>query len=229
MSHLSKLSFATLALVVLGLCIPLNAASVKFLPLNEAVAARKLGFKDAKGVTKLKGLTPMKRSNPYKYDIGKKSLQLQLVDLDVQNPEFKPITVAITISPDIKSPLVLIMPDPKDAAALIGIAIEDSSSAFPWGSIRFLNTTDKPLMVRYEKEVRALPESFTPVNIVPGGAARNMGVQLFKEEEPKAILYSAVWEHDPNVRKLVIITLGADVKMKAYDLKIIPEDRRATN
>jgi hypothetical protein len=73
-----------------------------------------------------------------------------------------------------------------------------------------------------------LPEGCKPVSIVPGGDARNVGVQLFSEEAPDTVLYSAVWDHDPNVRKLIFIVSGAEEESRAFDLKIIPQDRRVS-
>ena len=53
-----------------------------------------------------------------------------------------------------------------------------------------------------------------------------MGVQLVASDDHDSILYSAIWEHDPEVRKLAIIIPGADVRTGAIEFKIIPEDRR---
>lgn len=72
----------------------------------------------------------------------------------------------------------------------------------------------------------ALPASWNPVDIVPGGAARNMAVQVVAKDNLKDIRYSAVWEHNPEIRDLVLVLLGADVGTGAVDFKNIPEDRR---
>jgi hypothetical protein len=45
-------------------------------------------------------------------------------------------------------------------------------------------------------------------------------------EKPDEILYSAVWENDPQVRKLIFVLPGTKPQTKAVDLKIIPEDQR---
>jgi hypothetical protein len=54
-----------------------------------------------------------------------------------------------------------------------------------------------------------------------------MGMQLVARDDLKAILYSAVWEHDPDVRKLVFVVPGTDVRTGAVEFKIIPENRHA--
>ena len=105
--------------------------------------------------------------------------------------------------------------------------IDDDSSSFPWGDIRLINATGKELAIRCEKTVKRLPESWTPVDLKPGGKNRNMAVQIAAHEDLNAILYSAVWEYDPNLRKLVFIVPGNDVRTGAVQFKIIPEDKRA--
>jgi hypothetical protein len=56
---------------------------------------------------------------------------------------------------------------------------------------------------------------------------RNIGIQMAARADLKAILYSAVWEYDPEVRNLIIVVPGTDVQTGTVNLKIIPEDRRA--
>ncbi len=40
------------------------------------------------------------------------------------------------------------------------------------------------------------------------------------------ILYSAVWEHDPNLRRLIFIVSQADPAVKELKFEIIPQDKR---
>ena len=202
----------------------LHAAAVRFIPLNDEIAASKLSVRDSKTTTVLKDLSSQKRSIPYPCTLGKKPPLL--VALDRKDAEGKPATVEIVLPPTLKSPLVLILPNPQHPTGLRVIALDDSSAAFPWGSLRLFNASANSLMIRYGTEEKALTEGDVPVDIVPGGEARNVGVQLFKEKEPTEILYSAVWEHEPMVRKLIFIVPAADPKTKAIELKIIPEDQR---
>lgn len=90
-----------------------------------------------------------------------------------------------------------------------------------------MNAADKPFMIRCEADTKTIPESFGTVDINPGGESRNIGVQLFSEQEPDAILYSAVWEHDPNLRKLIFVLPAGDPASKELSLEIIPQDKRA--
>jgi hypothetical protein len=218
---------AALALAVFGFCSVAQAASIRFLPMNEEVAGRKIGIQDGKRLTELKDLNPKKRSKAYSCATGK--TPPILVALDRERPNGKPAGVEITIAADMKSPLVLILAEPDSPAGMRVIVIEDGEVGFPWGSLRFVNTADKPFMIRCEKETKAVPESFGSIDIAPGGEARNIGVQLFSEAAPEVILYSAVWEHDPNLRKLIFIVPAANPAAKELTLEIIPQDKRAKN
>ncbi len=202
----------------------LHAAAVRFIALNDEIAASKLSVRDSKTTTVLKDLSSQKRSMTYPCTLGKKPLLL--VALDRMDAEGKPATVEIVLPPAMKSPLVVILPDPQHPTGLRVIALDDSSTGFPWGSLRLFNASAISLMIHYGSEEKALTDSGLPVDIIPGGEARNVGVQLFNEKEPTKVLYSAVWEHDPNLRKLIFIVPGADAKMQAVELKIIPEDQR---
>lgn len=209
---------------VLGFCNVMLAASVKFLPLSDELAERKIGLQDGKALTPLADLNVRKRSKAYTCKTGKKPITL--VALDRQRPNGKPSGVEIVLPPEMKSPLVLILASATDPSGMRAIVIEDGSIDFPWGALRFINTTEKPLMIRYDKETKAVPEPLKPVDVIPGGEARNIGIQLFSEAEPTTILYSAVWEHDPNLRKLVFILPQADPAQKELKLEIIPQDKR---
>lgn len=225
MSHSITSLLCVAILALLCPCGVVRAASIRFVPLNEEVAALKIAVKDAKKTTTLKDLNPLKRSAAYPCMIGE--TPLQLVALDRKDPDGKPKSVEIALTPGIKSPLVLILPDLQHPSGLRAIAIDDSTSAFPWGSIRFLNTTGSPLTIRFGADLKPLPEGDKVVDITPDGPARRIGVQLFMEEKPDEILYSAVWEHDPKVRKLIFVVPGTNPQTKAVDLKVIPEDQRS--
>jgi len=225
--RLPSVLLATAVITLLGNISVLKAAPVRFLPLNQELADRKVGVQDNKGITELKDLNSKKRSKVYSCEIGESPLHL--VALDRQRPGGKPSGVEIAISPEMKSPLVLIFPNEDEPSGLHAVAVEDSGDGFPWGSLRFVNTTERPFMIRTEKGVIEIPASFATVDINPEGEARNMGVQLYSEENPDAVLYSAVWEHDPNLRKLIFILPSKNPAVKELTLEIIPQDKRAND
>ena len=218
---------AAVALAVFGFCNVAQAVSIRFLPMNEEVAGRKIGLQDGKRLTELKDLNAKKRSKGYSCSTGK--TPPALVALDRERPNGKPASVDITLAADMKSPLVVILADPDSPSGMRVLVMEDGDAGFPWGSLRFVNTSDKPLMIRCEKETKAVPESLGTIDIAPGGEPRNIGVQLFSEAAPDVIQYSAVWEHDPNLRKLIFIVPAANPASKELTLEIIPQDKRAKN
>ena len=207
-----------------GFCSSLAAIDIRFIPLNGEIASRMMGIRDDKELLPLKGLEAMKRSDPLSCVIGEQGLQL--VALDREGNDGKPASVTIGIPSTLKSPLVVILPDTEYPSGLRTIAIEDSDDAFQWGTLLFINTSGGPLMIQIDKEKKNLPGDNTPVVIHPGGTTRNMGVQIFKEEAADEVLYSAVWEHDPDFRKMIVIVPPKNAKASAFDLVIIPQDRR---
>lgn len=219
-SPISPLLFCLFALQAISHAVP-----VKFLAWDDGIAARKIGFQNGKEITELQELHPNKRSGPLEATGG--DTPLQFVALDRNSTDGKPVSVEIKLTAGIQSPLVLILPDAKHPTGLRPFVIEDNSSKFAWGSMRFINATGKALLIRNDKTITPLPEVWTPVDVDPGGKARNTGVQLVAREDTKSILYSAVWEHDPDVRKLIFVVPGTDVRTGAVDFKIIPENRRA--
>ncbi len=213
----------TCIMAALGFSSTLQAASIRFLPLDEEIAARKLSFRGTKKAIKIKDLSAQKRSAPYPFAPGKTSVELIVLDREAPNGE--PTTLSVALPPKIASPLILILPDPATPTGLRALAVEESSTGFPWGSLRLVNTTGAPLSLRCDGEVRQIPETYAAFDILLGGTGRNMGAQLFRQEDPNAMLYSAVWEHDPNIRKLIFILAGPDPQ--SLILKIIPEDKRS--
>lgn len=216
---------AALMLAFAGFCSVAEAVSVRFLPLGGELADRKIGLQDDKGLTELDDLNPKKRSKAYPCALGE--APPVLVALDRERPGGKPSGVDIILTAEMKAPLVLIIEDKDHPSGIRTVVIEDSEQGFAWGTLRFVNTTDKAFMIRGEKETIAIPESFATIDIAPGGESRNIGVQLYSEEEPDAVLYSAVWEHDPNLRKLIFIVPHADPATNELKLEIIPQDKRA--
>lgn len=222
---LRRFLFAVVLVGSLAVVSSSSAAPIRFLAWDDTIAARKIGFSNGTEVAELQNLHPHKRSKTINWTSGE--VPPALVALDRTSPDGKPVTAPIKFTPDLKSPLVLILPDPAHPSGLRCFVIEDSSSSFSWGSFRFINATGKELLVRNDKVTKSLPETWKAVDLNPGGGMRNMGIQLAARDNLTAVLYSAVWEYDPDVRKLIIIVPGTDAQSGAVSLKIIPEDRRS--
>lgn len=200
------------------------AAPVRFLPWDMELAARKIGLGNAKDVSELQDLHPHKRSKSYKGPVG--DVPLELVALDRKDAEGNPTRTKIKIPQDFVSPLVLIIPDEKNPTGMRTFVIDDSASKFSWGSFRYINASGKALLVSQDKKIVKLPASWQPVDFSPGGSMRNVGIQFVAQDDVKNVRYSAFWEHDPDIRKLVFIVLNLDGSPGAINCKIIPENRR---
>jgi len=204
---------------------PLLAGPLRFLPWDETVAARKLAVASGKEVVDLKDLHHLKRSNAVSVPAGE--TPPLLVAKDKTSADGKPVTVEIKIPADCQTPLVIIVPDPKHPTGLRPFVIEDNTARFPWGAVRHLNATGKELVTKLGDKTAVLPPKWDPVDVDLGGKTRNFGIQTALKDNQKAILYSSVWEYDPDVRRLVIILPGTDARTGALDYKIIPENRKA--
>ncbi len=213
-----------IVLVSLGACASLIAAPVRFVPMTREIAACKIIVKDSRGITTLKGLSPQTPSVAYPLKVGEKPLELTTPDL--KDADGKPASLEIPVPPELKSGLILLLLDTKHPSGIRAICLDDSTAGFAWGTLRFLNMTEAPLTLRFGEDRRPIPEDHSPVDFPAPAEAHNVGVQLYKETASNKILYSAVWEHDPNFRKLVVITPGADPAIRAVDVQILPEDKR---
>jgi len=187
------------------------------------MATRKFGLKSGETVVEVKDLHPLKRTKAINI---KGETPPLLVALDKKDAEGKPVAIEIKIPADLKSPLVLIIPDAKHPTGVRPFVLEDNTANFKWGTIRVLNATGKAAMMKVDTKVAQLPVTWSPVDIDPGGAARNVGVQAAMKDKPAEILYSAVWEHSPDIRELVIVVPGTNVRTGALDFKVIPENRK---
>jgi hypothetical protein len=217
--------FFRTVLFTLPLAAILDAGPVRFLPWDSSVAARKVSLATAKGVVEITDLHPDKRSAPY--DAPAEGKPLRLVAMDRASTDGKPVEIDIKFTGTANHPLVIILPDPKHPTGLRPFAVDDDPAGFAWGSLRFINATGKALMVRHGKAIKNLPDSWSPVDFVPAGAERKAGVLVAPKDDPENILYSAVWSREPDVRKLVFLVPGTDVRTGAVELRVIPEDRRA--
>jgi hypothetical protein len=214
---------ALLLLALSALITPLCAAPLRFLPWDDVTAARPFGLKNGEQITELKNLHHLKRSDAVNATVEPAPL---LLAMDRKNAEGNPEAIPIKVPAGVENPLVLIIPDPKHPTGVRPFVIEDNTARFKWGSIRILNATGKAVMMKVDKTVAQLPPAWTPVDIDPGGTPRNLGIQSAYKDNPAKILYSAVWEHDPDVRELVIVLPNQNSGVTALDCKIIPENRK---
>ena len=120
---------------------------------------------------------------------------------------------------------MVILPDAKASTGVRLFILEDDISDFKWGSIRFINATPKHLVYYSEKKRVALPPSWTPVQVDPGGETRNLEVLLYFREDPSRPVSSSIWEHNSDERALVFLIPGEDPRLGPVAMKTISENR----
>lgn len=201
-----------------------TAIPVRVLAWDGEIAARKLSISGAKGVSEIKDMHPFSRTKTIQVTAGE--TPPMLLAIDKPDEKGNPAASKIIIAAGMKSPLLILLPDEKSATGIRPLVIEDDISGFRWGTIRFINATGKELVFKWDKKFAAIPATWKPTDVSPGGSTRSMGVELFLKEKPDRPLYSAVWEHREEFRKLIFIVPSEDSRLGSVAFKTISEDRR---
>ena len=222
--YLTAVRLLAIAWITPYLCRSLEAIPIRVLAWDSDIAARRLAFGDSKGSTVIEEMHPSKRTKAYQVGGGEKPLVIEA--LDRKDPAGKPCTSEVSVPEGVTQPLLVILPDPKATTGVRLFVLEDNTSNFAWGSSRLINATGKAMVMVCEKKIVALPAAWVPVDCAPGGATRNMEVQLFFHDQPERAFYSAIWEHSTDQRMLVFLIPGADARLGPVAMKAIPEDRR---
>lgn len=212
------------SMTMLCLSINLHAIPLRVLAWDSEIASKRLAIGDSKGSAIIESMHPSKRTGVYQVAAGEKPPVIEVLDL--KDAEGKPVSVEIKLPEGIRKPLLLVMPDEKAASGVRLHVLEDDARDFDWGSSRFINATGRKLVFVHEKKRLDLPASWDPVNMKPGGSARNMEVKGYFFDQPARAFYSGIWEHHPDLRMMVILVPGSDPRLGPVAIKMIPEDRR---
>jgi len=204
------------------------ALPLRILAWDDGIAARDLEIVCTKGTFKLEGLHPLQRSRIFDVSVQADAPSLILAK-DKLGSEGKPAQLIVKIPAGIKNPLMLLLPDEKAASGLRQLVIEDSTSDFDWGTIRLVNTSGKPMVFGWDKKRVMVPDGWKPIDVAPGGKARNIGAVLYLADKPDKPIYSAVWEHRDLFRQLVFIVPSEDLSRGAVDFKFVIEDQQELN
>ncbi len=177
---------------------------LRVLAWDETVVGRKLGLQHSKGTEELKDLHPLSRSEIFDVKASEETPP-RIVALDRLDDKGQPLADGIRLPANSKNPLLLLIPDPKAATGIRIMVVEDNIAGFNWGTVRLVNVTGKKLLFKYDENVSALPESWKPVDVRPGGSSRNVQVLMALADNPDELLYSAIWEHKDTERRLVFV------------------------
>lgn len=217
-----KFRLPLLGSVALFLSQSLHALPLRVLAWDESVAERKFAIAAGKDPVELKDLHPLSRSATVNVTVDPPPF---LQALDKKDAKGAPAADPINIPANVKHPLALLMPDPKAATGIRTVILEDDPAGFQWGTIRLVNATGKALLFKCEDKVSALAAGWTPVDISPGGKRRNMEVALGLKDQPKNVLFSAIWEYRDDQRQLIFIVPNKDPGEAPVDFKFILENK----
>lgn len=202
-----------------------GAVAVRVLAWDQEIAERKLSLVNGDGLVPILNMHPQKRTGVLRLK-GEGGVIVRATDKG-NGPDGKPIELRCTVAETIKRPLLLLLPDEKHASGLRGMVIDDGTEGFGWGSYRFFNTTKMEMVVQFEQKAIRVPGGWKPTTFQLNGDARGIGVRVALAETIEQPLYSAVWEHDPNVRTVVFMVPGDDPRLSPVAFKAIPEDKNA--
>lgn len=128
----------------------------------------------------------------------------------------------LKVNPEWKKILVLVGENKKHPSGLRLMALDSSSSSFPWGSYRIINTTGKALKMRLDKKLVPIPKTRKSVTVKldrKSGMIK-MVATLANSTTP---FFGCVSEHRQDTRKILIFSRQTDKRLGPLALRIIPE------
>ena len=205
-----------------------NGAQINFrcLAWDQTVMEKKFVFLSGSRAKAISDMHTLKRSPLYKARATKQII----FSTNGETPSeemAKENKLIVNIPTGIHKALFVFIPDTSKACGVRSLVIDDSTTNFPWGSYRLMNTTGRPLVCWMDKaRPKILNKPNQPININPGGARRNFPIAFSFKTAPKKYLFTSIWEHRPDYRRLVIITRQKDQRHGVIDLKVIPERKK---
>lgn len=201
----------------------LGAVPIKFLAWDDQVATRKLAVAHGNKSVKIGYMHPSTRSKAVNVPNSAEGLRIEALDRPQVEGAF--VSFPLTIPEGIKNPLAILFPSKSSPSGLGLFIIEDDLSALGWGQISLINATSNPLVFRHDDTLVGLKPGRTPVLVKPENEAGYMEVKIFSLADKERALYSAVWNYNEGVRKLVFIMPGKDRSKGAVEFKFILEKR----
>ncbi|MGJ8653092.1 MAG: hypothetical protein ACSHX8_07450 [Opitutaceae bacterium] len=201
----------------------LGAVPIKFLAWDDQVASREIAVAYGSKSVEIGYMHPSARSRAINVPIGSEGLRIEALDRPKVDGVF--VSVPIAIPEGFKNPLVVLFPSKNSASGLGLFIIEDDLDALGWGQISLINATSKPLVFLHDDTPVGLRPGRTPTLVSPSSDAGYMEVKIFSIENKDKALYSAVWNYNDGVRKLVFIMPSKDASKGAVEFKFILEKR----
>ena len=198
-----------------------EGADIRVLVWDREIGERDLWIGGGEKFSKVEEMHPRKRSQPIKVSSKEEGVFLELRDGPAEEGKFP--RIPLKVPAEARDLLVLLVPNKKSATGLGAIVLKDDLESFPWGSTRFFNVTGKPYVFKFDDKLVRIGAGSKPTLMRPGGERRKVQVGLYNPDDAKNRLYSAIWEHRPQMRKLVFIAAQEDRSMGAIEMRVVPE------
>lgn len=214
--------------IILGLLLHVmavrcDALTLRFLAWDHEIAGMSILVRNGEKETQIKELHPDKRSNAI--DGGSPGSAVSLVFSGADGATSSSPGVALAIPEGISDALVILLPDPSSRGKVRPFVVNDSMDSFRPGTTRFLVASSLGYEVRCESKAVRLPGGWVPTDVTLEGTVRNVGVQIQTSQVPKTLVYSAVWEYNPSVRKLAIVVPSEDRDIRSVLVKTFIDRR----
>lgn len=218
--------FSALFCLLMLTPLPAKAQHLSFLPWDEKIAERKLSLVAGKEESQLVDLHPLKRSPLIrlpKADAASNVPKLFIKVHDRQDAEGNELTLPLSLPANLGSrALVVIFPKNSSTSGLDLKIFDDSLRNFPWGTFKLLNGTSEELLLRCANQQKRLPPGLKPVAFrLPNNAAA--GITIVRQKQPDRPLYTSVWRHEDDSRRLIIMLPSEDLRTGYLAFKAIPE------
>lgn len=215
----------TVILMMLLTAFRVSADDPRILAWNDEIAARDLDWITGEDAVPIRDLHPAKRSPAFPRPEKDAPVVIRATDRG-RGGDGEPVELRCPLPAKLERPLLLLLPDADAPSGLRGWFVEDDTDSFPWGAQRFINTTGSDLLVKCEDARIRVPAGWDPVDLDLGGDDRNIGVLIGKRRgDQSEILYTSVWNHRADTRRIVFLVEGDGKRLGRIALKTVPERR----
>lgn len=197
-----------------------ESISINFTTLSWDRTSEKVFFQSANQQPTEITLNPRARSQSYQY-VGPNPIRFFTLQQGADGKIIQAPVGSVSITPEQRDVLLLFVPKPNQSTMRI-IAMDDSQSSFPPGSVRFFNMTQRNLGVIFDGE--KIP--MRPLDIKTSAPKEeskrvNLAILAIRDEQLRDI-YHAQWGQDSRSRFLVFIK-DSEMRIGGVETKSIPQ------
>lgn len=214
----------TYTILVLICCVRVlaqeNTIAVEFTTLSWERTDDTIFFQSSGSSPESITLNTRMRSGPYRY-IGQNPIVFFTESENADGESIHVPVATVTIPLGMQHALLFFV-RPNDKSRMTVYVMDDSPKAFPPGSVRFFNMTDRDLGVLFNDEKIPMHPRDVKTIAVSGEPMRaNLAILAIRDEALRDI-YHAQWGHSNRSRYLVFIK-DSEMRLDGVEIKTIPE------